>query len=45
MLGEEIPKYAPTPGRPKVWDGIAERIYYVRAIFRTPKPTIWLKSN
>ena len=34
MLGEEIPKYAPTPVDLKFWDGIAERIYYVRGDFQ-----------
>src|SRR6266481_5834973 len=34
MLGEEIPKYAPAPVDLKFWDGIAERIYYVRGDFQ-----------
>jgi len=34
MLGEEIPKYAPAPVDLKFWEGLAERIYYVRGDFQ-----------
>jgi len=36
MLAKRF-QVCPTPVDLKFWDGIAERIYYVRAIFRTPK--------
>src|SRR6266705_3304318 len=34
MLGEEIPKYAPAPINPKIWEWMTERIYYVRGDFQ-----------
>ena len=34
MLGEEIPKYAPAPIDPKIWEWMSERIYYVRGDFQ-----------
>ena len=34
MLGEEIPKYAPAPVNPKIWEWMSERIYYVRGDFQ-----------
>src|SRR5260370_36496728 len=33
MLGEEIPKYAPTPVDLNFWDRLAERSYYFRRHF------------
>src|ERR1700716_2780570 len=33
MLDEEIPKYAPAPIDPKLWETMAERIYYVSGDF------------
>ena len=45
MLGEEIPKYAPTPVDLKFWDGIAERIYYVRGDFQDAEAYKRLKDQ
>ena len=45
MLGEEIPKYAPTPIDLKFWQGVAERIYYVRGDFQDPKAYQLLKDQ
>jgi glucose-6-phosphate 1-dehydrogenase len=45
MLGEEIPKYAPTPVDRKFWDGIAERIYYVRGDFQDTEAYKRLKEQ
>src|SRR5437899_4761409 len=45
MLGEEIPKYAPTPVDLKFWDGIAERIYYVRGDFQDSEEYKRLKEQ
>jgi len=45
MLGEEIPKYAPTPVDLKFWDGIAERIYYVRGDFQDTEAYNRLKEQ
>ncbi|GAC1617643.1 MAG: glucose-6-phosphate dehydrogenase [Candidatus Acidiferrum sp.] len=36
-LGEEIPKFAPDAIDLKMWDWIAERIYYVRGDFQDPE--------
>jgi glucose-6-phosphate 1-dehydrogenase len=33
MLAGEIPKYAPAPIDPKLWDWVIERIYYVKGDF------------
>src|SRR5260370_13489127 len=45
MLGAEIPKYAPTPVDLKFWDGIAERINYVRGDFQDTEAYIRLKNK
>src|SRR5258708_6386234 len=45
MLGEEIPKYAPAPVDLKFWDGIAERIYYVRGDFQDAEAYRRLKEQ
>ena len=37
MLGEEIPKYSPTQIDLKLWEWMAERIYYVRGDFQDPE--------
>jgi glucose-6-phosphate 1-dehydrogenase len=34
MLAEEIPKYAPAPVDPRIWDWMMERIYYIRGDFQ-----------
>src|SRR4029077_3040710 len=34
MLNEEIPKYAPAPIDPKLWDWMIQRIYYVKGDFQ-----------
>src|SRR6202158_48384 len=34
MLGEEVPKYAPTPIDLKTWDWLAQQTYYVRGDFQ-----------
>src|SRR5258708_4011779 len=45
MLGEEIPKYAPAPVDLKFWEGIAERIYYVRGDFQDTQAYQRLKEQ
>src|SRR5258708_22384296 len=45
MLGEEIPKYAPASVDLKFWDGIAERIYYVRGDFQDAEAYKRLKEQ
>ncbi len=45
MLGEEIPKYASAPVDLKFWDGIAERIYYVRGDFQDTEAYQRLKEQ
>src|SRR2546430_14049651 len=45
MLGEEIPKYAPAPGDLEFWEGIAERIYYVRGDFQDTQAYQRLKEQ
>src|SRR5260370_20674457 len=45
MLGEEIPKYASAPVDLKFWDGIAERIYYVRGDFQDAEAYKRLKEQ
>jgi glucose-6-phosphate 1-dehydrogenase len=36
-LGEEMPKFAPAPIDLKMWDELAERIYYVKGDFQDPE--------
>jgi glucose-6-phosphate 1-dehydrogenase len=45
MLGEEIPKYAPAPIDPKLWEMMAERIYYVRGDFEDAEAYERLKAQ
>jgi len=45
MLGEEIPKYAPAPVDLKFWEGLAERIYYVRGDFQDTEAYKQLKEQ
>src|SRR5947208_7660722 len=45
MLGEEIPKYAPAPVDLKFWEGMAERIYYVRGDFQDTQAYQRLKEQ
>src|SRR5260370_38573704 len=45
MLSEEIPKYAPAPVDLKFWDGLAQRIYYVRGDFQDAEAYKRLKEQ
>jgi glucose-6-phosphate 1-dehydrogenase len=45
MLGEEVPKYASAPADLKFWDGIAERVYYVRGDFQDAEAYKRLKDQ
>src|SRR6267378_1573141 len=45
MLSEEIPKYAPAPIDPKLWEMMAERIYYVRGDFEDAEAYERLKAQ
>jgi len=43
--GQEIPKYAPAPVDLKFWEGLAERIYYVRGDFQDAEAYKQLKEQ
>ncbi len=45
MLAEEIPKYAPAPVNPKIWEWMSERIYYVRGDFQDADAYIRLEQQ
>lgn len=34
LLGEEVPKLAPDPIDPKIWEWLSERIYYIKGEFQ-----------
>ena len=45
MLGEEIPKYSPSHVEPKLWEWMAERVYYVRGDFLDAEAYKWLDAQ
>ena len=44
-LGEEIPKFASDPIDLKMWDWLAERIYYVKGDFQDPEAYVRLQQQ